>query len=250
MAQVFVSYARSDMEIVDRVVDLLEKKEIDCWIDRKDIDGGNIWREEIVHAIRDARVFVIFLSHNSVKSDYVHRELAVAGHEGIRIIPVMLVNIEIPDSMKFQLAREQKIFLYPYVDLGVEKIIQALLTDVNITIRMVNEYLAQKGTSWVRWLRINGTHPHWHLLWHIQRQNDVNNHSLLEIGYIWFKENQKHRDWVSMLKAMLKEQQYRNHAYAIALHWLRKNRGHHQWEIVRGLLLQINPEDAVLQSMR
>ncbi len=41
MSGIFISYSRLDREFVDRLIEALEQRGFDIWVDRKDIGGGN-----------------------------------------------------------------------------------------------------------------------------------------------------------------------------------------------------------------
>ena len=64
MNHVFVSCSRTDSEMVDHLVARLNGDVFYVWLDRKDIKGGNLGREEIVEAFDHAYVFVLMLSPN------------------------------------------------------------------------------------------------------------------------------------------------------------------------------------------
>ena len=59
MSQIFFSYSRKDSEYVDQLIEQLEARGIDIWVDRGDILAGEAWRRSIVEAIMDCQVFVI-----------------------------------------------------------------------------------------------------------------------------------------------------------------------------------------------
>lgn len=50
--KVFISYAREDWEIAERVWGDLKRAGIDAWIDRKELLPGQNWKTEISKAIR------------------------------------------------------------------------------------------------------------------------------------------------------------------------------------------------------
>ncbi len=78
MEQIFLSYSRDDKKEIDRLVSSLESAGYKVWIDSEGIQGGVVWRRQIVEAIKKSSVFMITLSHNSVKSDNLRKELDIA----------------------------------------------------------------------------------------------------------------------------------------------------------------------------
>jgi len=74
--QVFISYAREDYEIAERLYgDLGQRDGVRPWMDRKDILAGQNWRL----AIQKSSCFLALHSSDSVsKAGYVQKELRMA----------------------------------------------------------------------------------------------------------------------------------------------------------------------------
>jgi hypothetical protein len=104
MVRVFISYAHEDRSVIDHIQSRLDAAGYAVWIDRESITGGELWRTRIVEAIESSNVFLLMLSPNSVKSKYVLQELNIADGERKPILPVVIAEMEIPKTMKLQLA--------------------------------------------------------------------------------------------------------------------------------------------------
>jgi hypothetical protein len=124
MGQVFISYSRRDSETIESIVSQLEAEGIDVWLDREDIKPGQQWRKQIVEAIDTAEAFVLNLSPDSGASDNVLKELNLA-EEALEpfILPVMLKDMKIPDTMRYQLAGTQFIAYFMDSKRGVHDLI-------------------------------------------------------------------------------------------------------------------------------
>ena len=124
MGQVFISYSRRDSETIESIVSQLEAEGIDVWLDREDIKPGQQWRKQIVEAIDTAEAFVLNLSPDSGASDNVLKELNLA-EEALEpfILPVMLKDMKIPDTMRYQLAGTQFIAYFMDSKRGVQDLI-------------------------------------------------------------------------------------------------------------------------------
>ena len=124
MGQVFISYSRRDSETIENIVSQLESEGIDVWLDREDIKPGQQWRKQIVEAIDTAEAFVLNLSPDSGASDNVLKELNLA-EEALEpfILPVMLKDMKIPDTMRYQLAGTQFIAYFLDSKRGVQDLI-------------------------------------------------------------------------------------------------------------------------------
>ena len=134
MGQVFISYSRRDSETIEEIVAQLEAEGIDVWLDREDIKPGQQWRRQIVEAIDTAEAFVLNLSPDSGASDNVLKELNLA-EESLEpfILPVMLKDMKIPDTMRYQLAGTQFIAYFLDSKRGVQDLIAEIKKKRNAT---------------------------------------------------------------------------------------------------------------------
>jgi len=107
-ADIFISYARTDVEIVRGMYESLVSKNHLPWMDIYSIKGGENWLRAISKAIDECEIFLAVLSNNSVsRRGVIQKELkkALDKWEGmlpddIYIIPVRLDDCPIPDLLK------------------------------------------------------------------------------------------------------------------------------------------------------
>lgn len=128
MKHIFVSYSRADSETVDQIIARLSQDDFKVWLDRKDIKGGELWREEIVEAVDQAFAFVLMLSPNSADSENVRKEVDVAEGGNIPIIPVLLVPVKLPAKLRYQLAGIQWIEYYRDPEAKYAELVEVLRT--------------------------------------------------------------------------------------------------------------------------
>jgi hypothetical protein len=100
---VFISYSRQDKKTVSEYADLFRKNGLDVWIDDSSINASSLWAEQIVKAITDCDLFVLFISKAAVASDNVNKELGYAGGIGKRVLPVKIEDTEVPPAMLYHL---------------------------------------------------------------------------------------------------------------------------------------------------
>ncbi len=62
---IFLSYAREDLEVVERIQKALEEAKLDTWFDLKDMELGEPWERKIWSTIRRCSLFVPILSRHS-----------------------------------------------------------------------------------------------------------------------------------------------------------------------------------------
>jgi hypothetical protein len=70
MPTVFLSYARTDAEMVDQTAADLKAEGINVWLDRDRLTPGESWVEQMEGAIRRADFRLFFISRKSLKSKW------------------------------------------------------------------------------------------------------------------------------------------------------------------------------------
>ena len=94
MGSIFVSYSSKDDKVAKRICTALEAKGLVCWIASRDINPGENFGEAIVTAIRNAKVMLLVFTQNANNSDEIKKELVLAGHNRLIVIPVRVEDIE------------------------------------------------------------------------------------------------------------------------------------------------------------
>lgn len=95
---IFISYTTRDKLLVDKTLEVLNQNEISFWFAPMDIYAGEKHTEVIIPAIKNAKLFIVFLSkytrpygeNNKNVSDWVKDEISVARKFGKYIIPIKL----------------------------------------------------------------------------------------------------------------------------------------------------------------
>ena len=104
--KVFVSHASEDKErFVLEFARKLRTVGIDAWLDRWEMLPGDSLVEKIFEeGLKEARAIIIILSTNSVNKRWVKEELNASImaklNKGSKIIPVVLDDIDVPESLK------------------------------------------------------------------------------------------------------------------------------------------------------
>lgn len=84
---VFISYSRKDLSVVQEICRLFQEHNISYWLDKKDIHAGGEFLGDIVQAIKNCKITLFISSANSNNSVYTAKEVAMAFNEGKYIIP-------------------------------------------------------------------------------------------------------------------------------------------------------------------
>lgn len=121
--QVFLSYSTYDVLRTIEIRDMLETNGISCWIGNRDILPGANYAEEITLAIEQCTVFVLILSENAQKSQYVISELECARAKKKPIIPYIIKEFDVSESLVFHIRNYQGIQEKENKDEAEEKLV-------------------------------------------------------------------------------------------------------------------------------
>ncbi len=89
--RVFISYRSTDHAQVDALVsDLNSSGEVEVWLDRQKLKGGQAWWDTILNAIENCDVVIAALSPAALTSDACNKERAYGLALGLPLIPVRI----------------------------------------------------------------------------------------------------------------------------------------------------------------
>ncbi len=98
MIDVFISYAREDLDRIGPLVTALTRRGCRVWWDRT-IPPGSRWEDVIEKALRETRCMIVLWSRASVESDWVKLEAAGAKQRKI-LVPALLDAVAIPAAFQ------------------------------------------------------------------------------------------------------------------------------------------------------
>lgn len=101
---VMISYSHGDYAVVNAMKQSLERKRIKVWIDRHEIDFGQVISDRLKQMISTCDYLIMILSPNSLNSSWVAWELSVMlereQREGVaRAIPILIRGDLIPNGL-------------------------------------------------------------------------------------------------------------------------------------------------------
>lgn len=109
--EVFLSHSSQDRDFVDELANELTRHYIPFWYSRTDILGHQQWHDEIGLALRRCDWFVIVLSPESIKSEWVKSELMYAFRHNIlrkRVVQILYRDCD-PEDLSWKLPEFQMI---------------------------------------------------------------------------------------------------------------------------------------------
>ncbi len=99
MQKIFISYSRKDIDFAKKLAGDLEKSNYDVWWDITDLRGGDDWVRSLPAAIESSQFFIIVLTPNSIKSEWVQKEYTQALTLRKKIIPIMFESCDVPFAL-------------------------------------------------------------------------------------------------------------------------------------------------------
>jgi len=92
--EIFISYAREDIDMVQMIADALTDEGYQVWWDQE-LEGGTTWPDELDRKLNSVVAVVVVWSTDAVKSKFVCAE-AEAGLKRDVLVPVMVEQCRIP----------------------------------------------------------------------------------------------------------------------------------------------------------
>src|SRR5687767_11369162 len=97
---VFISYSRREAPFVDVLLDALEDKGVEVWLDYHCLVPGKAWLEQIFSGIDAADVVLLVVSKASMASKNVELEYADALKKQKRIILIIFEAVPLPTAFQ------------------------------------------------------------------------------------------------------------------------------------------------------
>lgn len=164
LTQLFISYAREDMDFVRRLHEALAARGKEAWVDWEGIPLSADWFAEIGIGIDEADAFVYTISPDSVASDVCARELAHAEKHQKRIVPILRRAADGDGEVPAAAASRNWIFFDADADADFERaldsLVAALDTDLDYVrghTRWLNASLDWDGKERDRSFLLSGT---------------------------------------------------------------------------------------------
>ena len=149
MPDVFVSYSRRDTEFVRRLVEGLQARGKDVWLDTEGIRDGEVFPAAIRSAVEGSNAFVLVISPDSIGSSFCDQEVDHALEHHKQIVPLayrQVADSELPEPIRvrnwipFETADG--------FDAGLDRLVRALDTDLEWTEQHTRWLL--KSREWER----------------------------------------------------------------------------------------------------
>jgi len=97
---IFMSYSRRELGFVDDLVNHLEEKEHNVWLDYRSLVPGKPWEEQIYQGIKNANVILLVVSKASMASENVEMEWKRVLDQKKRVILLVFEAVDLPAELE------------------------------------------------------------------------------------------------------------------------------------------------------
>ena len=94
---VYVSYSTRDKAVADTIVASMEKNNIRCWYQPRDVEQGDNWRIAIFNAIQESKLLLFIFSSSANQTKRLLDELEFAVSKEMMILPFRIEDL-LPES--------------------------------------------------------------------------------------------------------------------------------------------------------
>lgn len=100
----FVSHVAENRVAAMEIVDELERRGTRCWIAPRDVRPGEPFDDEIAEAIETSRAMLLIFSDLCNDSEYIRREVTVAGESHKSVIPFRIEDVQPRKGLRVRLS--------------------------------------------------------------------------------------------------------------------------------------------------
>jgi len=127
MARVFVSHAKEDAAVAERIAAFLEGRGLGCWIAPRDVPAGMEYGAAILQGIEESDVLLLVLSERSNESQFVHREVERAVSKAKPVLPLRIREVAPSGALEFFLSQAQWVDAWqPPIERHLEQLVRAI----------------------------------------------------------------------------------------------------------------------------
>ncbi|HXQ83462.1 MAG TPA: toll/interleukin-1 receptor domain-containing protein [Xanthobacteraceae bacterium] len=110
--KVFITYSSKDEKVSRTICTALENRGLPCWISSRNVKPGQNYQEQIVKAIRAAKIMLLVFTANANNSNEIKKELALASQNSLVVIPLRIEDVTPNEAFTYEFATRQWIDLF------------------------------------------------------------------------------------------------------------------------------------------
>ncbi len=124
--KIFITYSSKDQKVARTICTALENRGLVCWISARNVKPGQNYQEQIVRAIRAARVMVLVFTSNANNSNEIKKELALASQNNLVVIPVRIEDVAPNEAFAYEFATRQWIDLFEDWEKSISELVELI----------------------------------------------------------------------------------------------------------------------------
>jgi len=128
---IFITYSSKDQKVARSICSALENRGLGCWLSSRDVKPGQNFQEQIVKAIRAAKIMVLVFTANANNSNEIKKELALASQNNLIVIPVRIQDVAPNDAFAYELATRQWIDLFDDWEASIARLVERIATTIH-----------------------------------------------------------------------------------------------------------------------
>jgi len=129
--KIFITYSSKDQKVARTICTALENRGLACWISSRNVKPGENYQEQIVRAIRGARVMVLVFTTNANNSNEIKKELALASQNNLVVIPVRIEDVAPNEAFAYEFATRQWIDLFEDWEKSMAELVELIAAILN-----------------------------------------------------------------------------------------------------------------------
>ncbi len=129
--KIFITYSSKDQQVARTICTALENRGLACWISSRNVKAGQNFQEQIVRAIRAARVMVLVFTANANNSNEIKKELALASQNNLVVIPVRIEDVAPNEAFAYEFATRQWIDLFEDWEKSMAELVELIAAILN-----------------------------------------------------------------------------------------------------------------------
>ena len=124
--RIFITYSSKDQKVARTICTALENRGLACWISARNVKPGQNFQEQIVRAIRGAKVMVLVFTANANNSNEIKKELALASQNNLVVIPVRIEDVAPNEAFAYEFATRQWIDLFEDWEKSISELVELI----------------------------------------------------------------------------------------------------------------------------
>jgi hypothetical protein len=129
--KIFITYSSKDQQVARTICTALENRGLACWISSRNVKPGQNYQEQIVRAIRGARIMVLVFTANANNSNEIKKELALASQNNLVVIPVRIEDVAPNEAFAYEFATRQWIDLFEDWEKSMAELVELIAAILN-----------------------------------------------------------------------------------------------------------------------